>query len=106
MCVFYIAQKNICLQFLIRLGAMSWKDIHNVNLPRYFDVDILGDINLSQIVYWDQTHRKCAIGSAALCKRVVSFPRNKEGKVDIKEGTHFNSSDFVMKVKYPKELRL
>ena len=97
-----LARKNFVLQLLLRLRAVRWEDINNTKPLRCFEANVLGEINLHQIVYWDQTHRQCVVGPAAVCQHVISFPRNKEGKIDVEKGTHIKGPDFVLNVKYPK----
>ena len=49
-------------QLLIRFGVL---DVDKVCVPRFFDIhSIGGPLELSQIAFWDETHKKQVIGGA------------------------------------------
>ena len=63
-------------------------------------------VSLQQVVFWDETHKKIRIGKGSKSvKSEVRFPRDKEGKVDIQNGTYAERSTYLQ-VKYPEEVRL
>jgi len=73
-----------------------------------FDQHIQGKLDLNQIVWWDETHRKCLIGSIQNPTKTydILFPRNLEGKFDQKTGQYSKERKTKLNVKYEKECRL
>ena len=69
-------------QLLARFGKSRTSE--HGPIERRYDGHLQGKLSLDQIVWWDETHRKCLIGSINPDKAfLVIFPRNKEGDVDI-----------------------
>jgi hypothetical protein len=109
-------------QFLIRLGRIPSQHIsltnNNINneenndnnivrtfIPDYWNSEKLTPINLSQIAWWDETHRRCKIGGiAGVNDCYPTFPRNKEGYYD-PNGEYSTTIITQLKVKYQKEAR-
>ena len=97
-----IAQKNWCTQLLVRLGE--------IEMPRpvekRFCLTEIGKLDLHQIVWWDETHRKCLIGWLSATKNCfIDFPRDKEGRFDVK-GEYSQKIILRLNVKYEKECRM
>ena len=69
-------------QLLVRFGELPSEPED----PR-FDRDKAGKLELSQIVWWDETHRKCLIGGISTNRNfTMKFRRNKDGKLDLRGG--------------------
>ena len=51
------ARTNWTKQLLIRLGEIKWNDENDGPAPSYFDIQKLKPLDLTQIVYWDETHK-------------------------------------------------
>ena len=93
-------------QLLARLGKLVREPKHGP-LEKRFDGDIQGKLALDQIVWWDETHRKCLIGGQNPSKSIqMLFPRNKEGRIDIEKGEYSQERKTILNVKYEKECRL
>jgi len=80
-------------------------------VPPYFDEEKLRPykIQVKHIAWWDETHRKCTIGSAtaqAGRKLQFKFKRNEFGQIDLKNGTFSDDDKVELKVKFPQEVRL
>ena len=63
---------------------------------------------MDQIVWWDETHKKCLIGTSSNpnTNYYIEFPRNEEGQFDIDKGKYSNKKRSKLNVKYEKECRL
>ena len=79
--------------------------------PPCYDVTKLTMLKLNQVVWYDECHRKCAIGASG--SRIgngrpnvsVCFKRNKDGKLDA-SGNYSDEIKKIVKVKYEAEARL
>ena len=92
-------------QLLARFGRLERKTAGPIE--RKYDPDLQGKLSLHQIVWWDETHRKCLIGGQNPSKTIqMIFPRDKDGKIDIKNGEYTKERKTVLNVKYEKECRL
>ena len=90
-------------QLLARFGSLD--QVHPVE--KRFDAHIVGKLDLHQIVWWDETHRKCLIGGQSSSKNFrLRFPRNKQGKLDVVHGKYSEEDTTILNVKYEKECRL
>jgi hypothetical protein len=59
-----------------------------------------------QVAWWDETHRKCAIGGQrAGAIHYISFPRTTEGKLELEAGEYDSPEVSWVNVKYEKEVR-
>ena len=68
-------------QLLAQLDELESEDIPRP-LERKFAREEIGHLHLNQVVWWDETHRKCLIGGLSATKDVyLRFPRDKNGKV-------------------------
>jgi hypothetical protein len=47
----------------------------------------------SQVVWWDETHKKCVIGGlqGGAATHFVRFPRDKNGRLDLDNGTYYDT---------------
>jgi hypothetical protein len=95
-------------QLLIRFDRLPSEEIEklkdaNGNLPLYFQKNLLTPLNIEGIVWWDETHRKCLIGSAM--EFHFRFKRDTNGKLD-NNGTFAQGAVSKMNVKFEKEVRL
>jgi hypothetical protein len=65
-------------------------------------------LSMEGIAWWDETHTKCAIEGIGngLSHFHVKFPRDDDGKVDLKDGRYSDEEKSTLKVKYEKEVRL
>jgi hypothetical protein len=110
-----VARWLFSTQFLIRLGIIESQEITLINkedglertfIPDYWDKKQLTAIKLSQIAWWDETHRKCTIGGLSGAKEYfLKFPRNESGSFDPK-GSYSTELVTQLKVKYCQEARL
>ena len=99
------ARKLWCTQLLTRFGEL--KDELPRPLQRKFDPDETGHLDLHQVVWWDETHRKCLIGGLSSSKDYhIEFPRNEEGKIQVEDGKYLNKKISRLNVKYEKECRM
>ena len=88
-------------QLLIRFGRLT--EPH----PRQpcFDVRQLGTLDIHQVVWWDETHRKCVIGGISASRMMaLKFQRDENGKLD-KNGEYSEDKVEVLNCKYEKEGR-
>jgi len=93
-------------QLLVRFDRVEREPKHGP-VEKRFDSDLQGKLALDQIVWWDETHRKCLIGGQNPSKCIqIKFPRNKDGKVDIENGEYSAERKTILNVKYEKECRL
>ena len=68
-------------QLLVRLGELDDEEIPRP-LERRFSRDHVGHLHLHQVVWWDETHRKCLIGGLSCTKNYqILFPRDSSGKL-------------------------
>jgi len=76
-------------------------------IERRFNRDIIGKLDLHQIVWWDEIHRKCLIGGLSATKDyVLQFKRDKNDKIDFENGKYSDKIITKLNVKYEKECRL
>ncbi len=91
-------------QLLARFGKLE--HVHGP-IERRFNRDLVGKLELNQIVWWDETHRKCLIGGHSETRDFhLQFPRNKSGKFDAIHGEYSTEELSVLNVKYEKECRI
>ena len=89
-------------QLLVRFGELPSEPED----PR-FDQKVAGKLDLSQIVWWDETHRKCLIGGISTNRNYsIKFKRNKDGRLDLKDGKFDEKQVQILNCKYEKECRL
>ena len=92
-------------QLLVRFGEIE----NELERPveRRFNRDEIGHLDIHQVVWWDETHRKCLIGGLSRTKHFhVLFPRDETGKVDVKNGEYSKEEISILNVKYEKECRM
>ena len=64
---------------------------------------MIGTIELSQVVWWDETHRKCTIGGFSGSRTIsYKFRRDENGKLDA-AGEFSTKEVSVLNCKYEKE---
>lgn len=110
-----VARWLFSMQFLIRLRVIDSQQITLTNkddglertfIPDYWNTKNLTAIKLSQIAWWDETHRKCTIGGLSGAKEYfLKFPRDEKGSYDPK-GMDSNELVTQLKVKYCQETRI
>ena len=73
----------------------------------WFDADKVGQLELSQVVWWDETHKKCNIGlqSQTNCTTYHKFPRGSNGEINLVNGKYSEDNLMYLKVKYDDEVR-
>ena len=92
-------------QLLARFGQLERKKAGPIE--RKYDPHLQEKLSLHQIVWWDETHRKCLIGGQNPSKTIqMLFPRDKEGKIDVENGEYTKEQKTILNVKYEKECRL
>ena len=90
-------------QLLIRLGEL---EDSSEPLPPKFDPELLGKFELDQIVWWDETHRKCLIGGITSTRDLcLQFKRDKQGKLDHRNGEYSKVEIKKLNCKYEDEGR-
>ena len=100
-----VARKNWVFQLLLRFCEKSWDRSILGTPPPYFNITKLGPpISTAQIVYFDEMHKKCYIGTACGAQNQIMFPRDKDGNVSIDDGTYSNERKKFLNVKYPDEI--
>ena len=63
-------------------------------------------LNLQQVVFWDETHKKVHIGKGSkTVKLEVRFPRDNNNKINLVKGMYAKRSTYLQ-VKYPEEVHL
>ena len=94
-------------QLLVRLGELEVSPEPNTTtIPNKFDRSKLGAIELDQIVWWDETHRKCLIGGFSSARDFcLVFKRDENGKLDSQNGTYSNEEIKKLNCKYEDEGR-
>ena len=91
-------------QLLARFGKLKERHPQHGPIERRFDGDLQGKLSLHQVVWWDETHRKCLIGGQNPSKTFqILFPRNENGDLDIENGEYSKERKTVLNVKYEKE---
>ena len=89
-----------CKQLLVRFGKLVIP-----NPPPCFDPEVIGRLEISQVVWWDETHRKCVIGGFSASRNIsYKFRRDANGKLDA-EGEFLSGQVSVLNCKYEKEGR-
>ena len=82
------ARKEWCRQLLVRFGILGDTEFQHP-IERRFCRQEIGHLDLSQVVWWDETHRKCLIGGLSATKDYYfKFPRDKEGQLDLEKGQY------------------
>jgi hypothetical protein len=107
------ARLNWDTQLLARLGELSEEELKALEdpdtgeLPKWYDIKNLTSLKLDKIVWWDETHKKCAIGGGSIGKNreKLCFPRDENGKVDTKNGKYDMMEPSYLNVKYKTEIR-
>ena len=93
-------------QLLVRFGELGEDDFPRP-IERRFKRAEIGHLDIYQVVWWDETHRKCLIGGLSRTKNYhIMFPRTSDGKVDTKNGEYSNKEISILNVKYEKECRM
>ena len=109
------ARKGCNTHLLIRFGFLSEEELDKLRdpetrlLPKWFDPEQMDKLEKTQASWWDETHRKCVIGggmNGGDATHYVRLPRNKNGKIDIENGTYDDADVCILKVKFDKEVRL
>ena len=89
-------------QLLIRFGEMP-----SETTKPAFNRELAGPLHLDQVVWWDETHRKCLIGGLTTNRNfTIKFKRDNEGKLDMRNGHFCDKKVQILNCKYEKECRL
>jgi hypothetical protein len=98
------ARLNWCKQLAIRKNLIPSKV--DVEHPEWFDINKLHPLNVNQICYWDEMHRKCVIGEESQSGERKIFYRDESGKVvkDKSQGK-LTAAPTVLNVKFTQEAR-
>ena len=109
-------------QLLLRFGKIDFKhksfsvllgasyDVEHPPSP--YDMTLLPLLDVTKVVFWDEMHRKCVIGDqssrvgSGKSNFVVSFKRDKAGKLDLVNGEYPVADKSILKVKYESEIRM
>ena len=101
-----ISRHHWIMQLMIRFNRKHFLTAGELLLPDgttpdYFDEEKLRPymVDFDKVVWWDETHRKCTVGSAtaqAGRKHQVKFKRNEHGKIDLENGTCLVVSDDLL----------
>jgi len=90
-----------CKQLIVRFGIVKVTD----PTPA-FDINLIGNLKLEQVVWWDETHKKCLIGGFSSSREFgFVFKRDKQGKIDEKVGSYSEKDVEKLNVKYETEGR-
>ena len=112
------ARKKNCIQLGIRMGVIDvevdFPEECVGGIPNYFDRTKLSLIKKDQVASWDEVHRKCQAGTDSVGSLIVTanrknlscFPRDKDGRVDLKNGKYSEKEISVLRTKYTEEIRL
>jgi hypothetical protein len=109
------ARKAWCTQLCVRLGLLDYREVMRkdsiadaVPLPKWYDPEKLTAIKIEQIGFWDETHKKVKPGKTAAFGQhaVLTFPRDANGKVDLKNGKYQDVQLAKLQCKYTDEVRL
>ena len=100
-----------CIQLLIRFGELKLDDLYEYDeLQRSadrFNRELIGELELNQVVWWDETHRKCLIGGSSSTKNYqMLFQRDRNGRIDLVNGNYSEERKTILNVKYEKECRV
>ena len=88
-------------QILIRFGRL----VEPLPCQPCFDLRQLTRLDIHQVVWWDETHRKCVIGGISGNRLMaLSFTRDADGKLD-PNGEYATKKIEVLNCKYEKEGR-
>ena len=108
-----IARTNFVLQLLVRFGVMTgpaaWAFVHGEgDVPAYFTLSLVGTLELPQISWWDESHKKPQIGGkghdAKGSRTQYRFKRDPEGKLN--PDGEYAERQYQLKAKYLEESRL
>ena len=92
---------GFCKQLLARFGVKQFP-----NDRPCFNRSVAGPLEVSQVVWWDETHRKCLVGGLSSSKEfVLKFKRNSEGKLDADNGEYSKEECRKLDCKYEQEGR-
>jgi hypothetical protein len=105
------ARFNWMTQLLIRSGKLDWvPEEEGDTCPDYFDSKKLEKEGLCfdeyQFASWDEVHRECTPGEGGIAGKnaYYKFPREEEGKLDMKNGEYSTVDVTITKVKYNEEV--
>jgi hypothetical protein len=93
------ARKGWSTQLLIRFGLLNQaaidllRDTESNKLPAWYDSEQMDPLEQSQVVWWDETHKKCVIGGlqGGAATHFVRFSRDKNGRLDLDNGTYYDT---------------
>jgi hypothetical protein len=84
-------------QFLIRSGKLESQEDADGTIPDYYNKEKLTCFMHTQVVWWDEKHRQSLIGGVGVRSEVLTFPRDKDGRIDLQNGAH-ETPDAEMRV--------
>ena len=100
---------NFLTQLLVRFQVLKQgPSLEDGTVPHYWSSEHLPKIDKCQCTHWDETHKKCTIGGigAGSVQYHIKFPRDANGKLDLKNGSYTTTERTELNVKYEKEVRL
>ena len=77
--------------------------------PCAFDCSALGEITEHQIVFFDETHKACKIENVPRAQGqdyIYVAKNDKEGNLDLENGTYADTEPTKLNCKYDNEIRL
>ena len=90
---------------MVRLGLLDDVTSFMGPVEKRWDRDTLGHLELSQIAWWDETHRKCLIAGIPGDKEfALRFKRNDDGLLD-PNGKYNDKKLIKLNVKFENEGR-
>ena len=93
-------------QLLVRFGKLNVEELPRPVEKRFYRSSV-GELEIQQVVWWDETHRKCLIGGSSTTKDYqMLFMRNSDGKINLENGEYSSDIKTRLNVKYEKECRL
>ena len=101
-------------QLLVRFGVLDLEgqyhgpttSANDSLVPACFRRDIAGPLELTQVVWWDETHKKCVVGGVSASRNFfLRFRRDANGKFDPEGGNFSDEEVHVLNCKYEQEGR-
>ncbi|KAI9916950.1 hypothetical protein PsorP6_016837 [Peronosclerospora sorghi] len=85
-------------QLAIRFGALTWDNQTMRHCPPVFDINLLGPLELTSVVHWDENHKTFE------SKTQIRFLRGGDGQLDPINGKMADEKTY-QKLKYTGESR-
>jgi hypothetical protein len=104
------ARYNWFTHLLIRFGELDSEQnlppMNGLLPPPWLDKEKLTPLTITQVVWWDETHWRCTAGKDDFNNDnrdgyIIQFPRAKNGKLDLENGSYDEKEMSRLKVKSP-----